>query len=74
MSQVPAERPEPGAKRAYECRRSICTMCGKIIGESGLCSWECPSDGDHDGKNTVVAVYEVTETFLRNEPEGRHAR
>ena len=62
-------RPEPGSVTIREVKLRICAFCGSSVTETGLCSHECPFDGEpRTHRDYFYAVYERTEKFLRDEP------
>ena len=64
------KRPEPGTvTRKEEIRVEICPECGYRITSGELCDSRCSLDGWLH-RNLIVAVYEVTEIFIRDEREG----
>jgi len=62
-------RPVIGAVTTSEKKVRICSACGCLVWEEGLCNIDCGQDGERrTAENTFWAVYEVRETFLRDEP------
>jgi|GEM_PF-5342438 hypothetical protein len=62
------KRPTPGDSITKIIRIPICKTCGYMIEEefSG-CTYECPDDYEHNEENTLYAIYERTDVFLRDE-------
>jgi hypothetical protein len=60
-------RPEPGAKTVRLIKVPVCRRCGYAISD-GLCDDGCDLDGSgHAPADTILAVYERTDIFLRDE-------
>lgn len=64
-------RPATGTVTIKEIRVPICMQCGCII-DIGLCTDSCPLDGGSHTGNTLVAVYERSDKFLRDEKSAEH--
>ncbi len=58
-------RPVPGVCTTTEVRVEICGVCGYQVSHE-LRSNECPDDGGPH-HNVIVAVYERTDRFIRDE-------
>ncbi len=63
-------RPVPGSVTVREIRIAVCTSCGCLIGETGLCDMHCPLDADPISMpgRCFYAVYRRIDEFLRDEP------
>ncbi len=63
------KRPEPGATTVREIRIRMCSECGSVIGDHGMCGFDCKYDGEvYARREYFTAVYERTDKFLRDEP------
>ena len=62
-------RPEPGTTTTKTVRYNVCGTCGYLVEDStGLCDVGCPDDGNISKHRKIIhAVYNVRETFLRDE-------
>lgn len=58
--------PEPGTVTTQIVKYAVCKNCRAVI-MMGLCSRHCPHDGEHKEGTHVIAVYEQTNKFLRDE-------
>lgn len=60
-------RPEVGSVTTKIVDLRVCKACGCLVGDTGMCGWECLYDGDHamePDTTWFIARYEVTEKFL----------
>jgi hypothetical protein len=35
-----------GTEKTYRITKEICNVCDGTIGDTGLCDWQCPMDGE----------------------------
>lgn len=64
---TPRPRPQPGDVKITERKIPVCRLCGYMVYEGGLCSYDCDPD-IRTPENTFYAIYERRDTFLRDEP------
>lgn len=67
MTLKKRKRPTPGDSITEIIRIPICKTCGYMIEEFSGCTYECPDDYEHNEENTIYAIYERTDVFLRDE-------
>lgn len=60
------ERPFPGKTTEQEISVEVCHQCGYMI-DMGMCSFECPYDGEYERPKIIHAIYRRTDVFLRDE-------
>lgn len=53
-----------GTTRTSVVEVKVCKSCNSPV-DLGLCSYECPADGDHKPGTFLTAVYERSETLVR---------
>lgn len=53
-----ATQPKVGDTATYQFERKVCTRCWCVIGDGGMCTYECTWDGaDMEERKNHVIVY-----------------
>jgi hypothetical protein len=62
-----------GTENTYTVKIEVCSKCQNVIGDTGLCGWQCPLDGElakYRSKGlTKIRTYKRTDVLISEEIE-----